>query len=197
MPDQVSSSDRGSKLRGPSQNRPRVASKLVVNITKLTIFDLDLVTRWLQAGTSVFTSEIIAIQLALDFIEQTGFKKGIVYFESWSLLEALPNTAQDHPFIRDNQRRNSNFGRKGYDHLFSWIPAHVGNELADAAAKSNTEFHTHPLPYDDIRMSLRKWFLQNWQRKWDMEMGNKLYSVKPLLAQWKATLSRRYDIIIT
>ncbi|GBM29342.1 hypothetical protein AVEN_175982-1 [Araneus ventricosus] len=30
-----SSSDRGSKLRGPSQNSPRVASKQAVNITKL------------------------------------------------------------------------------------------------------------------------------------------------------------------
>ncbi|GBM33001.1 hypothetical protein AVEN_263495-1 [Araneus ventricosus] len=30
-----SSSDRGSKLRGPSQNSPRVASKRDVNITKL------------------------------------------------------------------------------------------------------------------------------------------------------------------
>ncbi|GBN18520.1 hypothetical protein AVEN_163572-1 [Araneus ventricosus] len=37
VPAQVSfsSSDRGSKLRGPSQNSPRVASKRDVNITKL------------------------------------------------------------------------------------------------------------------------------------------------------------------
>ncbi|GBN07393.1 hypothetical protein AVEN_10064-1, partial [Araneus ventricosus] len=37
VPAQVpsSSSDRGSKLRGPSQNSPRVASKQDVNITKL------------------------------------------------------------------------------------------------------------------------------------------------------------------
>ncbi|GBM47447.1 hypothetical protein AVEN_7701-1 [Araneus ventricosus] len=35
VPVQVSSSDRGSKLRGPSQNGPSVASKRVVNITKL------------------------------------------------------------------------------------------------------------------------------------------------------------------
>ncbi|GBM76070.1 hypothetical protein AVEN_167490-1 [Araneus ventricosus] len=36
VPAQVSSSssDRGSKLRGPSQNSPRVASKRDVNITK-------------------------------------------------------------------------------------------------------------------------------------------------------------------
>ncbi|GBL79053.1 hypothetical protein AVEN_48999-1 [Araneus ventricosus] len=38
VPAQVSSSlsDRGSKLRGPSQNSPRVASKRDVNITKQT-----------------------------------------------------------------------------------------------------------------------------------------------------------------
>ncbi|GBN76262.1 hypothetical protein AVEN_134484-1 [Araneus ventricosus] len=33
VPAQVSSSDRGSKLRGPSLNNPRVASKRDVNIT--------------------------------------------------------------------------------------------------------------------------------------------------------------------
>ncbi|GBM35990.1 hypothetical protein AVEN_78087-1 [Araneus ventricosus] len=33
VPAQVSSSDRGPKLRGPSQNSPRVASKRDVNIT--------------------------------------------------------------------------------------------------------------------------------------------------------------------
>ncbi|GBN03703.1 hypothetical protein AVEN_258833-1 [Araneus ventricosus] len=32
-----SSSDRGSKLRGPSQNSPRVAAKWDVNITKLNL----------------------------------------------------------------------------------------------------------------------------------------------------------------
>ncbi|GBM18612.1 hypothetical protein AVEN_110279-1 [Araneus ventricosus] len=39
VPSQVSSSssDRRSKLRGPSQNSPRVASKRDVNITKLII----------------------------------------------------------------------------------------------------------------------------------------------------------------
>ncbi|GBN40174.1 hypothetical protein AVEN_159704-1 [Araneus ventricosus] len=36
-----SSSDRGSKLRGLSQNSPRVASKRDVNITKLIYFDSD------------------------------------------------------------------------------------------------------------------------------------------------------------
>ncbi|GBM96667.1 hypothetical protein AVEN_29485-1 [Araneus ventricosus] len=39
VPAQVSSSssDRGRKLRGPSQNRPCVASKRGVNVTKLKI----------------------------------------------------------------------------------------------------------------------------------------------------------------
>ncbi|GBN32152.1 hypothetical protein AVEN_136391-1, partial [Araneus ventricosus] len=38
VPAQVSSSssDRGSKIRGPSQNSPRVASKRNVTITKLS-----------------------------------------------------------------------------------------------------------------------------------------------------------------
>ncbi|GBM59918.1 hypothetical protein AVEN_270021-1 [Araneus ventricosus] len=35
VPAQVPSSDYGSKLRGPSQNSPRVASKRDANITKL------------------------------------------------------------------------------------------------------------------------------------------------------------------
>ncbi|GBL92689.1 hypothetical protein AVEN_119087-1 [Araneus ventricosus] len=44
MPAQVpsSSSDRGSKLRGPSQNSPRVASKWNFNITKINSGYLDI-----------------------------------------------------------------------------------------------------------------------------------------------------------
>ncbi|GBM91228.1 hypothetical protein AVEN_31637-1 [Araneus ventricosus] len=43
VPTQVSSSssDRGSKLRGPSQNSPRVASKRDVNITKTEKLNLE------------------------------------------------------------------------------------------------------------------------------------------------------------
>ncbi|GBL82671.1 hypothetical protein AVEN_263740-1 [Araneus ventricosus] len=37
VPAQASSSDRGSKLRGPSQNSPRVASKWDVNMAKLNL----------------------------------------------------------------------------------------------------------------------------------------------------------------
>ncbi|GBN99149.1 hypothetical protein AVEN_247642-1 [Araneus ventricosus] len=119
---------------------------------------------------------------------------------SGDLLIETANASQSqsfthgHPFIRDIPRRNANFGRKEYDILFSWNPAHVGivgNEIADAAAKSATEFHTHPLPLAGIRMFLRKWFLQSRQRKWDMETENKLHDGKPLLVKWSSSLSRR------
>ncbi|GBN52877.1 hypothetical protein AVEN_2671-1 [Araneus ventricosus] len=107
-----------------------------------------------DACTSIcFLLRVISSTASLGFDRKTGFKKAIVYFDSWSLLQVLSNTAQDHPFTRGIQRRNANFGRKGYDILFYRIPAHVGilgNETADAAAKSATEFHTHPLPYADI-----------------------------------------------
>ncbi|GBN89232.1 hypothetical protein AVEN_237480-1, partial [Araneus ventricosus] len=164
----------------------------------------DIVSRRHQAGTSVFISDISAVEIALDFIEQTGFKKTNsntfhlphwhFYSDSWSLWQALSNKAHGHPFIRDIPRRNANFGRKEYDILFSWNPAHVGivgNEIADAAAKSATEFHTHPLPLAGIRKFLRKWFLQSRQRKWDMETENKLHDGKTLLVKWSSSLSRR------
>ncbi|GBM48537.1 hypothetical protein AVEN_184561-1 [Araneus ventricosus] len=86
-------------------------------------------------------------------------------------------------------RRNANFGRKGLDVLFSWIPNHigiVGDEISDAVAKSATEFYTQPLPYAGIRMFLRKWFLQSSQRKWDTETGHKVYDVNPVLVKWSS-----------
>ncbi|GBL95437.1 hypothetical protein AVEN_154829-1 [Araneus ventricosus] len=54
VPTQVSSSspDSGSKLRGPSQNSPRVVSKRDVNITKLKLNNVAIGTDLLMAVTS-------------------------------------------------------------------------------------------------------------------------------------------------
>ncbi|GBM13014.1 hypothetical protein AVEN_101878-1 [Araneus ventricosus] len=73
--------------------------------------------------------------------------------------------------------------------LFCWLPGHVGikgNELADTAAKTATTSWQQPLPYADVKKFVSHHIHNLWQGSWDLQISNKLHSIKPRITLWPA-----------
>ncbi|GBN17509.1 hypothetical protein AVEN_266062-1 [Araneus ventricosus] len=88
----------------------------------------------------------------------------------------------------------------GYNILFCWVPRHVGitgNETADYAAKSSSSFLIQGLPYSDIKKHFSCRIFSSWQGTWDLQIHNKLHSIKPTLCLWPILSIREVDVKLT
>ncbi|GBN58765.1 putative RNA-directed DNA polymerase from transposon X-element [Araneus ventricosus] len=158
----------------------------------------DIVSRRLHPFSSIFTSELTAIYMALEYLSTKQPIKAIIYTDSFSVLQAMIGDNNSHKLVQEIKNLRSNLHRRGFKVLFSWIPAHIGirgNEQADTAAKSAVVHHSEPLPCADIKSALRNWMLNNWQNDWNLEVDNKLHEIKPIVTQWTLSLNRKYEVI--
>jgi len=88
---------------------------------------------------SIFTAELYAITLAMDFIRHSKDTKFIVFSDSKSSLEALNGFKIELDVVLKIIKDYTYFIKAGKVIEFCWIPSHVnipGNERADIAAKA-------------------------------------------------------------
>ncbi|XP_055940827.1 uncharacterized protein LOC129971257 [Argiope bruennichi] len=154
----------------------------------------------LHPFTSVFTSELTAIYLALKYIDEQQIHKSVIYTDSLSVLQALNSSSLGHPLLQEVKKIYRLLYLKNIRVLLSWIPSHMGisgNEIADTVAKSASVILPQRISYKDMRTAIIHWCHRQWQNQWDMETNNKLHFIKPQLANWCSKLSRRYDVILS
>ena len=80
----------------------------------------------LQSNATVFTSELVAIQKALSFIEVSSDMLYVIFTDSLSSLLALSDFNTSHPLIQDILVLLTSLDRAGKSVVFCWIPSHVG-----------------------------------------------------------------------
>ncbi|ESO11720.1 hypothetical protein HELRODRAFT_166738 [Helobdella robusta] len=88
---------------------------------------------------SIFTAEIIAIQMAIKFISKSNSKNFMIFSDSLSTVTALKQYRPQHNLIIQTQNRihdnlTDNNGKKI---TLMWIPSHIGiqgNEEVDQLA---------------------------------------------------------------
>ena len=60
--------------------------------------------------------------------------------------------------------------------------------------------HATPLnskvPYSDIKLAVKSFIRQKWQREWDGQTENKFKEIKPCVATWSTFIPRKIDIIL-
>ena len=158
----------------------------------------------LPAFSSVFTSELIAIDKALRSVEVATEDLHLILTDSLSSLLALRRFYPSHPILQDILARLSAIDQTGKSVQFCWIPSHVGitgNERADAAARRAASVpctRRLPIPARDLYPAIRSYVLSQWQRSWDTLAGNKLRELKPNLEPWQSSSrrSRREEVIL-
>jgi len=155
--------------------------------------------------SSIFTAELRAIQMALSHIITYPPKDYIIYSDSLSVLKALTTPNTNNPLIMDTLIQLHNIGNQSNVAL-CWVPSHIGiqgNETADQAAKAALYLPaSHLLTLaTDLRPSIDKWTLDNWQLIWDSRPQSKLHQIQPNVSihtkPKHKSLSRRDEIIIS
>ena len=163
----------------------------------------------LPDNATIFTAELEAIAIALNFINRVSYDRFLIFSDSKSSLQALEGDDWRNPYVLRCKERlyyAQNTTRKKV--IFVWIPSHTGikgNDEADAAAKEalnedeNTEMK---IPYSDFECLIHPYIREKWQVLWDNDntkKPNKLHSIFPTIGDWPQSYrdSRREEIVLT
>jgi len=146
------------------------------------------IKRRLSDHVSVSTTELTAILMALQWIEERETKNTVIASDS---LSALLGIISGKSSFRSNIINEIflilyRMELKGLSTCFLWVPAHVGvegNEQVDKLAKETLIFKhmdlKTPLTKNKAKMFIRKYAESIWLEYWDnSETGRHLYRVQ-------------------
>lgn len=157
----------------------------------------------LPDGSSVFTAEAKAIDLALDFAGDCQHQKFVIFSDSLSVLKALNHSSSKNPQIQKIIEKHHEIS-KSKEVVFCWLPSHVGitgNETADRKAKESLQLNpSHfKIPFNNFKPFINKYIFSKWQTLWDGAIFNKLHNIKPNIYAkcMPPRLSRREDTVLT
>ena len=135
-------------------------------------------------GSSIFTAEAKAIDLALDLIADCETSnKFVIFSDSPSVLKYLDHTSSKNPQIQKLLEKHHDLA-ECYEIIYCWIPSHIGiagNENVDRKAKDLLNLHptNFLLPYSNFKPFINRYIVNKWQLLWNNSIGNKLFEIKP------------------
>ena len=157
----------------------------------------------LPDGSSIFTAESKAINMALDYVMNNSLEnKFVIFSDSLSVLKSLNHTSSKNPIIQNVIEKHHELS-KTKEILFCWLPSHVGikgNEAADVKAKASLdlEISNFKLPRTDFKPFINRYILSKWLLSWDRATFNKLHEIKPVLGKNNIYRSlRREEVVLT
>ena len=136
---------------------------------------------------TIYSAEIIVVNLALDLITTTNHNKFIIFTDSLSALTALKNKNITDPLT--TQVLNKVYHLSKYKEIiFCWIPSHLGipgNDIADSKAKKALKDLIAPtkILYTDYKLEVNRIIFKKWQDIWDTHTNNKLHNIKPTIGE--------------
>ena len=157
----------------------------------------------LPGSASIFSAELQAILLALDFIECSNLDKFLICSDSLSALQAIHNHKFNNSFVQRVLEKCHFLFTRNKVVSFCWVPSHVGisgNERADVAATSALSLPVSDIkiPYSDLKQQITSFFLNKWQTKWNTVFFNKLQAIKKTLGETKFedVVKRRDELVL-
>ena len=179
-----------------SKDNNRVGCAAIVN--NLTIKER------LPSNASIFTSEIRAIDLALDVVSESEDDYFIIFSDSLSVLLSLHNMKVDNPLILKLLEKLHHLSCAHKTIYLCWIPSHIGirgNEAVDMAAKEslNLDITASQVPYTDLKCHINHFISNKWQERWSSCPDNKLFKIKPTLGEWPPGFrnSRKEEVVLS
>ena len=154
-------------------------------------------------GSSVFTAEAKAIDLALDFVNNCTYTdKFVIFSDSLSVLQALNHTSSKNSQIQHLLLKHHEIS-SSKSVIYCWIPSHIGiygNEKVDKSAKEslNLEVTDFKIPFNNFKPFIKKYVSDKWQTLWDETPFNKLKEIEPIVNHHRLIpkLSRREEIVL-
>jgi len=152
--------------------------------------------------SSVYSAELTAICLALEYIVQYCNSHFVIFSDSLSSLQALQTRDFKNPLLCKVMQYYMDASQDGNDISFCWVPSHVGiwgNEIADWTAKAALQLNTSDwkVPASDFRRCAQEYIYEEWETHWLGSRGSKLHQVQPHLGEWKgANRSSRLEEVV-
>ncbi|XP_023210480.1 uncharacterized protein LOC111613365 [Centruroides sculpturatus] len=164
----------------------------------------EIVAEQISSNSSIFTEELHAIYLALNYVIRKGHRGCVIYTDSVSALQALISCERSsHSIVIKIRKLFCHLFARNLSIKFCWVPGHVGikgNEEADAAAKSaSPSQHIMPIEGGDLKLVVKKRLAERWQNMWNAQIHNKLHEIKPNIENWthNKQYDRRSEVILT
>ena len=107
-------------------------------------------------GSSVFTAEAKAIDLALDFVNNCIYTDNFVIFSDFlSVLQALNHTSSKNSQIQHLLLKHHEIS-SSKSVIYCWIPSHIGiygNEKVDKCAKESLDLEVtnFKIPFNNCK----------------------------------------------
>ncbi|KAJ7998456.1 hypothetical protein DPEC_G00205130 [Dallia pectoralis] len=146
------------------------------------------VLRRLSDHLDVFTAELIAVLLALQWVEEKVQGGVVVFSDSCTVLKSLQSCSSRsrQDLVLEVLETLGRVVRKGCQVRFAWVPAHVGvegNEAADRLAKKALGEKEVSLVVKWSKGEAKSFVwgkvMESWQEQWDRgEKGRHLYRVQ-------------------
>ena len=155
--------------------------------------------------STIFSAELKALVMALEYISQSQKDKFIIFSDSLSSLQALQGNDSENIFAMQIIEGYKILSEE-YDKtvMFCWIPSHIGipgNETADRAAKTALDLPITEMPihYADFKTRIKDYTNLLWQQRWDQQIHNKLHEVKPDLNSARPSVCayRREEVVLS
>ena len=155
-------------------------------------------------GSSIFTAEAKAIDLALDLVDNCNSRdKFIIFSDSFSVLQALNHTSSKNTQIQNILQKHHTIS-KYKTIVYCWIPSHIGirsNERVDKKAKEslNLEQTVFKIPFNNFKPFINRYIFDKWQTSWNETPFNKLKEIKLVTKESKTVISniRREEVVLT
>ena len=167
------------------------------------VFQNQELLKRLPNESSIYSAEVIAVDLAMNIIANHKSSKFIICSDSKSVFQALQSKDSSTPLIARLLDKMNTLS-KNNSILLTWIPSHIviqGNERADRAAKKalQTCISNTKIPYTDLKLLINKFILKKWQKSWDDQTQNKLHHIQDTLFEWPAGYrrNRKEEVIIS
>ena len=155
----------------------------------------------LPNGSSIFSAEVRGLQLAMEIVKISRYKKFMICVDSLSVLQSIENLRISNPLIKNLITRYDETIKFGKEVIFCWVPSHVGipgNEAADRAAKEalDKEISEFFIPATDFSPYILKYTKELWQILWDEQVNNKLHYINPVVGRKRPTLKNVRDNMV-
>lgn len=166
------------------------------------------ISRRLSDNLSVFSSELVAILLALQWAEDVCPMRMVVCSDSLSALQSIQSGESKcrQDLILEISQALFRLHMQTILVQFLWVPAHVGvdgNETADKAAKQCLKQHgcdlDVPLSKAEARVVVKHHVRTLWQTNWEQELrGRHLFAIQPRVGMGgSGGYGRRQEIVLT
>ena len=159
----------------------------------------------LNNSTSIYSAELFAILLALEWIEEFQPLLACIFSDCLSALQTISKYNPSNKLVCDIRHSLLSIQNLGCSVSFEWIPGHCGihgNEIADLSAKYATSKEkidvTLPLTITEIKHILCKELVQKWQAQWCDTKISSFKVIKPFVSLYDdfCNMPRWQEIII-